>query len=291
MTNRQKRRVFRPGIRWHMLVMVAASVFPAPGYTVAKTSLADSLGLPEAMLPPDFGQTMMHVYVPETGHSVTGSMLDYWRANGAASVYGNPVSEVFVVSNGYYSQAFERGIFQFNPDWTLTDNPTVRLMPTSRPELRARVSSERADGRRSTAERRLSAWTPGSQHQSRVAEVASLGGRFSDATGFSIAGEFDAWYDSHEGPFYLGSPISEPHREGGTTVQHFENSVLLVTDNGVRPETIRPDHPELLNVDTYPIDQGSMPAFSESLFLENRNPHGVDATTLPGRKRIEVSLD
>lgn len=34
-------------------------------------------------------------------------MLDYWRANGAASVYGNPVSEVFVASNGYYSQAFE----------------------------------------------------------------------------------------------------------------------------------------------------------------------------------------
>jgi len=99
-----------------MLVMVAASVFPAPGYTVAKTSLADSLGLPEAMLPPDFGQTMMYVYVPETGHSVTGTMLDYWRANGAASVYGNPVSEVFVVSNGYYSHAFERGIFQFNPD-------------------------------------------------------------------------------------------------------------------------------------------------------------------------------
>ncbi len=68
---------------------------------MAKTSLADGLGLPEAMLPPDFGQSVMHVYVPETGHSVTGTMLDYWRANGAAFVYGNPVSEVFVASNGY----------------------------------------------------------------------------------------------------------------------------------------------------------------------------------------------
>lgn len=287
----QTSRVFRASIRWVMVILLAASFVPMPGKVVAEVSVAQRIDLPEAMLPPDFGQTTMHVYVPETGHSVSGTMLDYWRANGAASIYGNPVSEGFVAPNGYYSQAFERGIFQFNPDWTLTDNPTVRLMPTSRPALRERVSLTRADGRRSRAERRLSAWTPGSQQALRADEVTSVGGRFSDVTGFSIVGEFADWYDRHEGPFYLGEPISEPHRQRGTTVQYFENSLLILTDEGVRPATLPPNHATLFGFDTTPIDQGTMPVFSESLFLENRNPNGVNATTIPGRKRIEVSLD
>ncbi|MDQ3043992.1 MAG: hypothetical protein M3R06_02400, partial [Chloroflexota bacterium] len=75
------------------------------------------LGLAPAMLPPDLGQTQAHVYVSATGHTVSGQMLDYWRANGADAVYGNPVSEPFAAANGLYSQAFEAGVFQFNPDY------------------------------------------------------------------------------------------------------------------------------------------------------------------------------
>lgn len=271
--------------------MISASIGQVPYDSVANRSVADGLGLPEAMLPPEFGQTTRHVYIPETGHSVAGTMLDYWRANGASSVYGNPVSEVFVAPNGLYSQAFERGIFQFIPDWTLTDNPTVRLMPTSRPRLHDRASSTRADGRRSSAERRISAWTPGSRQQSRLDEVASAGGRFSEISGFSIAGEFAQWYDRHEGVFYLGEPISEPHRERGTTVQYFENSVLIAYDDGVRPAPLSPGDSRLFGFETTPVEQGDLPEFSEDLFLQSRNPYGVDASNIPGRKRIEVRLD
>ncbi len=274
-----------------LLVTLVATLAPVPQATVANESSAGSLDLPEAMLPPDFGQTSMVVFVPETGHSISGTMLDYWRANGASSVYGNPISEVFVAPNSYYSQAFERGIFQFNPDWTLTDNPTVRLMPTSRPALRERVSSTRSDGRRSSADRRLPAWTPGSQQETRIDEVANTGGRFSESTGFSIAGEFATWYDSHEGPFYLGAPISEPHRERGVIVQYFENSMLIAQEGDVRPGSLLQDRAGLFGFDPTPIQQGTMPEFSESLFLENRNPYGVDAAIIPGRKRIEVSLE
>lgn len=291
MKTKRRHLIFRLGIRCALLIILIASSPPPAAETVANGSVAESLGLPEAMLPPDFGQTTRQVYVPKTGHSVFGTMLDYWRANGAASVYGNPTSEVFVASNGLYSQAFERGIFQFNPDWTLTDNPTVRLMPASRLQLHDRASSTRADGRRSSAERRLSAWTPGSQQQSRLDEVANRGGRFSELSGFSIAGEFAQWYDSHEGIFYVGEPISEPHRQRGTTVQYFENSVLIAYDEGVRPAALPLDRAELFGFETTPIEQGTMPEFSEDLFLQNRNPYGVNASEVPGRKRIEVSLD
>lgn len=281
--------IARLGRRLFLMIAIVMAVSPLPSGATAKESSA-SLDLPEAMLPPDFGQTTRQVFVPETGHTVAGTMLDYWRATGATSVYGNPVSEPFVAANGLYSQAFERGIFQFNPDWALTDNPTVRLMPISREGLQARVSSTRADGRRSGADRRLSAWSPGFDQPARIDEVAAAGGRFDEATGFSIAGEFGAWHDSHEGAFYVGSPISEPHRERGLIIQYYENATLAATEAGVAPASIPASHPALADVDTERVEQGALPAFSESLFLENRNPYGVDASSVPGRKRIEVSL-
>ncbi len=284
----------RFGVRWIVLMTMAIVLAPmaaAPGSAAANGALAERLGLPETMLPPDFGQSTKQVYVAATGHSVMGTMLDYWRANGAASVYGNPVSEVFVAPNGLYSQAFERGIFQFNPDWTLTDNPTVRLMPTSRTDLRGQRSATRSDGRRTVADRRLSAWTPGSQQQARLDDVTRSGGRFSEVTGHSIAGEFGEWYNAHEGWFYIGEPISEPHRERGTTVQYFENSVLVAYADGVAPTPLASRYADLFGYETGRVERGSMPEFSESIFLENRNPFGVDASSVPGRKRIEVSLN
>jgi lipoprotein-anchoring transpeptidase ErfK/SrfK len=257
---------------------------------MANNSLADRLGIPEGYIPPDFGQTALRVFVPETSHTVSGTMLDYWRANGASAVYGNPISEVYGAPNGLYSQAFERGVFQYHPDWTMTDNPTVRLMPTGRQTLTDRASTTRADGRRTGGDRRLSAWTPGSQQESRTNEVLNAGGRFSDETGFSIAGDFGQWYDSHEGWFYLGAPISEPMRDRGITVQYFENSILIADGNSVFPAPLPTEHPERYGIDTTPVEQGDLPVFDEGLFLHNWNPYGVDASTIAGRKRIEVSI-
>ena len=258
---------------------------------LSRSELAAQLGIDEIMVPVDFGQTALQVYVPETRHTVYGTMLDYWRANGAASVYGNPISEVFASADGRYSQAFEHGIFQYHPDWTLTDNPTVRLAPTGRQDLDQRRTSTRADGRRATGDRRTSAWTPGVNQEARAAEVWNSGGRFDESSGFSIAGEFGAWYDSHEGWFYLGDPISEPLRMRGVTVQYFQNSILISNGSEVYPAPLPTEHPERYGFSTAPVSQGDLPAFSESLFIESPNPYGVDPATLPGRKRIEVNLD
>lgn len=278
-------------MRLTLLLALATTITPLPGATVlASQTGSDQLDLPQSMVPPDYGQTSLEVYVPETGHTVAGVMLDYWRANGASSVYGNPISEVFVASNGFYSQAFERGIFQYNPDWTMTDNPIVRLMPATVMDLRADAADARSDGRRTRGERRLSAWTPGVEQQARLDEVTIGGGRFDDVTGFSIAGEFGEWYDAHEGWFYLGAPLSEPHRSRGTTIQYFENSALVAYEAGVAPAAIPLDHPELAVAETDPVTQGFVPEFSEELFLDQPNPYGVDASSIPGRKRIEVSL-
>jgi hypothetical protein len=275
------------------MVLIAALCGPVQfggSAVLANNSLADRLGIPDGYIPPDFGQTTLTVFVPDTGHSISGTMLDYWRANGASAVYGNPISEVYGAPNGLYSQAFERGIFQYHPDWTMTDNPTVRLMPTGRQSISDRANTTRADGRRTGGDRRLSAWTPGSGQEVRTNEVLGAGGRFSEATGFSIAGVFGQWYDSHEGWFYLGAPISEPLRDRGVIVQYFENSILIAGENGVYPAPLPTEHPERYGIDMSPIAQGDLPVFSEALFLNNWNPYGVDASTVVGRKRIEVSI-
>ena len=279
----------RVGVMAALVTSLALPFVTAP-QAASASSLAEQLGLPEQMIPVDFGQTSLRVFVPETGHTVSGTMLDYWRANGASAVYGNPISEVYAAPNGLFSQAFERGVFQYNPDWTLTDNPTVRLMPAGRQQLAEKAETVRADGRRTTGDRRLSAWQPGVDQEVRSAEVYAQGGRFSETTGFSLADEFAAWYDAHEGWFYAGAPLSEPHRERGVTVQYFENTMLVSGENGAVPVAWPLEHPEKYGIDPTPVDQGDLPVFSESLFYSVGNPYGIDPAAVPGRKSIVVSL-
>jgi lipoprotein-anchoring transpeptidase ErfK/SrfK len=264
---------------------------PGPTAQVASaTSLADELGLDPDYIPPDMGQSALDVFVPETGHSVRGYMLDYWRANGAASVYGNPISEPFGASNGLYSQAFERGIFQFSPHWMWTDDAAVRLMPIGKQEVKESRLSTRTDGRRTGADRRVDTWTPGSESTVRANEVSNEGGRFSNLTGFSISGAFASWYDNHEGWFYMGAPISEPHNARGALVQYFENGMLMQQDGAVVPAPLPRENPGAYGFDTTPVAQDGRPEFSEALFIKHMNPAGVDVTQLTGRKRIDVSI-
>ncbi len=278
-----------------IVALIAATfVLPAtpvqPVQEASAATLAEQLGIDPAYIPPDMGQSPLDVYVPETGHSIRGYMLDYWRANGASSVYGNPISEPFGASNGLYSQAFERGIFQFSPEWMWTDDAAVRLMPIGRQEIKEDRLTTRSDGRRTGADRRASAWRPGSEDVTRANEVTWEGGRYSNMTGFSISGAFAAWYDSHEGWFYLGAPISEPMFQRGVLTQYFENGILLNHDGVVQPAPLPRENPEKYGFDTAPVEQGDRPVFSEALFYQHANPYGVDPTGLPGVKRIDVSI-
>ena len=280
--------------RVFMGMLALAFVTPVmPGTTVQlarANSLAEQLGIDPEYIPPDLGQTTLDVYVSATGHSIHGYMLDYWRANGAASVYGNPISEAFGATNGLYSQAFERGVFQFSPQWMWTDDAAVRLMPIGTQEVREDRLATRSDGRRTGADRRATAWRPGSESPVRADEVYNEGGRFSELTGYSISGAFAAWYDSHEGWFYMGAPISEPHTQRGLPVQYFENGILMLKDGAITPAPLPREKPEAYGIDTTPIAQDGRPEFSETLFINNPNPSGIDVTQLSGRRRIVVSI-
>ncbi|HEV2128377.1 MAG TPA: L,D-transpeptidase [Thermomicrobiales bacterium] len=278
-----------------VLVVVLGIGFMTP---VAHANITDGtggasarqLGIAPELLPPDMGQTALAVLVPETGHTVSGTMLDYWRANGAASVYGNPISEPYLAPNGYYSQAFERGIFQFLPEVIWTDEPTVRLQPTGAAELAPHRDETRADGRRVAGDRRVSKTVPASGNETRASEVYADGGRFSTETGFSISGQFGAWYDSHEGWFYLGAPISEPFRQRGVMVQLFRNGMLMEQEGIVRPASLPAENPARYGVDQLAPVTADLPVYDESLFVQVFNPYGIDTTGLPGRRSIVIDI-
>ena len=243
-------------------------------------------------LPPDVGQSPSPVYVPETGHTVRGVFLDYWRANGAASVLGNPLTEPFDAPNGYYSQAFERGILQYRPEFLWTEEPIVRLMPIHSREYRRTASGlNRADRREGGGGNgRGPAWVPLPPESGRVSRVLADGGLYFEETGHTLRGSFLEWYDGHEGHFYLGHPVSESYTERGAPTQYFEGGRLIETDDGVRLAPIDRELVRDLRLDTKPVDQGGAPAFEEALFWEAPNPNPLGSPDAPGRKLIEISL-
>jgi lipoprotein-anchoring transpeptidase ErfK/SrfK len=171
-----------------------------------------------------------------------------------------------------------------------TDDAAVRLMPIGQQEVTEARLDTRSDGRRTGADRRASVWRPGTENVTRTNEVVNEGGRFSNQTGYSISGAFAAWYDSHEGWFYMGAPISEPMFDRGAQVQYFQNGILMVQDDVVRPAPLPHENPEKYGFDTTPVEQGERPVFSEARFYQAYNPQGVDPTQYAGPKRIDISI-
>ena len=272
-----------------MTLGVTMGMVPMAQQAGTADAQAQQMNIDPAMLPRDMGQTSRSVFVPETGHTISGTMLDYWRANGSASVYGNPISEPYVAPNGYYSQAFERGVFQYLPEVIWTDDPTVRLQPIGASQFANGRDVTRADGRRVAGDRRV-VTIPASQDQERLNEVYAEGGRTSTVTGFSISGTFGRWYDAHEGWFYLGSPITEPYQARGVQVQLYQNGLLMERGGIVVPAPLPRETPHRFGIDTSAVPRSDLPIYSEELFVTVPNPYGVDTTQLPGRRSITVDV-
>src|SRR5919107_1032686 len=97
-----------------------------------ETEFAAISFLGNAELPPAVGQPEFAVYIEETGHTLEGVFLDYWRATGEDAMFGPPISEPYATADGYYSQVFERGVLQYLPTLVWTVEPFVRPMPIGR---------------------------------------------------------------------------------------------------------------------------------------------------------------
>jgi len=274
-------------------ILAPAAVIPSssqPAVFAANTNLAQFANV---NVPPDLGQAPVQVYFPQTQHSLRGYFLDYWRANGGASVYGYPISEPFASADGYYSQAFENGIFQFVLEMVWTDLPSVTLMSIGDTALDSRLDTFRTDERRGHGggDRRSSSWKAVSAQGVTAVSAITVGGVWSELTGHTMSGPIYDWYLTHEGPFYLGEPISQPLRERGLTVQYFEGAMLTMDASGaVRMAPLGREMAPKLGIDTTAIDGSGIPVYNDALFLPVGNPNPMGDLATPGKKRIEISI-
>ena len=61
-----------------------------------------------------FISSSTHVYIRETGHSLSYSFLKYWKAYGGVRIFGYPLTEP-AHENGYLVQYFERARMEYHP--------------------------------------------------------------------------------------------------------------------------------------------------------------------------------
>lgn len=280
---------------WIAVLVLVGSGMLLPGSAISPVSAANANldQFANVHLPGDLGQTSLQVYFPETEHTLRGYFLDYWRANGGASVYGLPISEPFASDNGYYSQVFENGIFQFILEMVWTDLPSVTLMPLGQDVLDNRVDSFRDDGRRGGGggDRRSSVWKPVDPSGVTATSAYNAGGTWSETTGHTIAGAFYDTYVAMEGIYYLGSPISQPVRERGLTVQYFEGGILMDhPDNGVSLAPLGKELIDQLGIDQTAADGSGLPVYDESLFYSVANPNPLGDLNAPGKRSIHISI-
>ncbi len=273
------------------LSIAVATVSPAMLPVSAANNSVDQFANVE--LPPDLGQAGFQVYVPDTGHTLRGYFLDYWRATGAKAVYGNPISEPFASADGLYSQAFENGVFQFRLELVWTDEPSVTLMDLGDRALNDRLDEFRSDGRRGGGggDRRSSSWKGVSPDGATATRAIDDGGVWNETTGNTISGAFYDWYAANEGPYYLGNPISQPVRDRGLLVQYFDGGILMQqTDGTIVLAPLGREKASEVGIDTTPVDGSGLPTFDESLFYEIGNPNPMGDIYTTGKKWIEVSL-
>ena len=142
-------------------------------------------------------------YFPETGHNLSGDLLNAWNSAGLM-ILGYPVSEP-LQENGRTVQYFERARLEVWPEYAGSQWVVQGTL----------LGSMKAQGRANEAPFRPLPAGAQSDSPDRVI--------FSE-TGHSLAYGFKKFWEQNGGLWQFGFPISEEFMENGHTVQYFERA-------------------------------------------------------------------
>jgi len=158
------------------------------------------LTLSVALSSPVKAQSTDVLYFEETGHSITGVILEYYQSvEDAMLLFGFPITEEFTDENdGQRTQYFQHMRLDITSG---KDGPSVKIAP-----LGKLLYDENA------------AATP--------LNTMNTACRTSAATGKQVCYDFLRFYEAHNGAKYLGDPISNLIEQNGRIVQYFENARL-----------------------------------------------------------------
>ena len=152
-------------------------------------------------------------YSPQTGHTVRGEFLRFFRIYGSAESLGYPLTEEIVV-DGWIVQYFENGRLEFHPE----NEPAYRITVGWLGELLHRAQPPIPAAR-----------IPPAQNPHR---------RYFPKTGHTLAGDFLTYFDQNGGSVRFGLPISEPFLWQGRLVQDLQSARFIWTPEKNVPVTL-----------------------------------------------------
>jgi lipoprotein-anchoring transpeptidase ErfK/SrfK len=281
----------RPGSRWPkatglvglfaLLISLIGAPLTASAQQVSSTS--------DNWAPPTT------VYIPQTGQSIDGVFLDFWRANNGIANYGYPVTPEFTKDDGHIAQYYQYARFEYWPEAedgqvTRLGNLGEDLRPKSlqRNSIASTGSTDTPAGTSANAEvaQMTRAWLPLDARNAKRKNSDTY--VYIKETKHSISNGFKTWWDMTGGTTYLGNPLTQEYILKGTTYQVFERGQLAwEKDKGVwlvpLGEVLAQQH----QISTDPVAQGNLPAYSEDLFVK---PKPKVREGNGGERWIEVNL-
>jgi hypothetical protein len=205
------------------------------------------------------------VYIPASGQHLNGGFLDFWRTNGGAELFGNPVTQEQWV-DGRLVQYFDYARFESWPEDA--NGVNVRLGAIGE-ALRPPAVLRAASGSGETAAAAMGvmlAWLPVDADAIAAAESADV--VYVAATGHTVAHGFKDLWQRLGGATFLGNPLSEAYAAHGATWQVFERG-QMVWRPGEDPQLVPLGRPlaEQIGLSTAPVDSWGAPAYSPDLFV------------------------
>lgn len=218
------------------------------------------------------------VYIPDTGQTIDGVFLDFWRANGGASSYGNPITPEFTM-NGHTVQYYQYARFEYWPEDA--DGNVVHLGKIGeelRPQLVMRQgAAATAPGALAQLAQISLAWLPVAKNVASTPESDTF--TYVSDTGHTVQNGFKSFWESTGGADYLGNPLTEEFKLNDVTYQVFERGELAwQQDSDPWMVDVGDELAARQGISTAPVDQGDIPTYDESLFVEpepDTTPTGV----------------
>lgn len=213
------------------------------------------------------------VYIPETGQSIDGVFLDFWRANNGIANYGYPITPE-IMQNGHIVQYYQYARFEYWPE-----DPSGNVVKLGaigrelRPKtvLRSPFAGVGVSAPKSSVNRDMTAfaqaWMPLDESLASKPNTATW--RYVPETGHSVQHGFKSWWEASGEAAYLGNPLTEEYQLKGVTYQIFERG-QLAWSQGKDPWSVPlgPALAQKYGVSTAPVAQGDLPVYSEDLFVK-----------------------
>lgn len=147
-------------------------------------------------------QTEDGYYAPQTGHTVRGEFLRFYRVYRGAESLGYPLTEE-IVADGWTVQYFENGRLEFHPE----NEPAYRITVGWLGELLHRAQPP----------------IPAA----RIPPARDSHRRYFSQTGHTLSGDFLTYFDQNGGSVRFGLPISEPFLWQGRLVQDLQSARFI----------------------------------------------------------------